>query len=51
MWYHGEVTISFVAYALSRVGVLVNSSQQAKLKKYIPLMSLRWNLKGRSGWS
>ena len=30
---------------------LLNGSQLAKMKKYIPHMSLPWNLQGRSGWS
>ena len=30
---------------------MVNGSQLAKMKKYIPHMSLPWNLYGRSGWS
>ena len=29
----------------------VNDPQLAKMKKYIPYMSLPWNLKGRRGWS
>ena len=30
---------------------VVNGSQLPKMKKYIPHMSLPWNLKRRSGWS
>ena len=33
------------------VKVLFNSSQLAKMKKYIPYMSLPWNLQGRSSGS
>ena len=43
-------SIMWQSEALHCVDV-VNGSQLAKMKKYIPHMSLPWNLKGRSGWS
>ena len=32
-------------------GIWVNGSQLAKMKKWIPYMSLLWNLQGKSSWS
>ena len=48
---HSIFVILYIAFAVNTLRLCFNGSQLAKMKKYIPDMSLPCNLEGRSGWS